>query len=259
MVIPLIGPMPAIGLGTWRLVGDECISTIREALELGYRHIDTADMYGNHREVGEGIRNFSREELFLVSKIIDAELRSENVQKACDRILNELQTPYLDLLLIHWPSKTIPIEETLESMEKLIYLQKTKYIGVSNFLIEHLKQSNLSRFPLLTNQIEMHPYLQEKALVKACQENGMIVTAYRPLGKGIVMDNVLLHEIGSAYNKTPAQVVLRWLYQQNIVSIPKAGSRKHLIENISIFDFQLSSEDMHLISTLEQGMRLVNK
>lgn len=258
-VIPSIGPIPALGLGTWRLSGKQCEETVKTALDLGYRHIDTADIYGNHSDVAKGMRGFPREELFLVSKIINEELDPKNVKKSCQRILKELNTPYLDLLLIHWPSKDIPFDDTLEAMSELIPMQLVKYIGISNFMEGHLHHISLQKFPILTNQIEMHPFLQEQDLVKYCQERGIIVTAYRPIAKGMVSENELLIGIGKAHNKSPVQVVLRWFYQLGIVSIPKAGSKEHLKENISIFDFELSEKDMREIGKLEAGMRLVNR
>ncbi|MFA6916625.1 MAG: aldo/keto reductase [Parachlamydiales bacterium] len=257
--IPLIGPMPAIGLGTWRLNGKQCEETIKIALDLGYRHIDTADVYENHAAVGAGIQKFPREKLFLVSKIINDELQPQNVKRACERILKELNTPYLDLLLIHWPSKDIPINDTLEAMSELIPAHLVKYIGISNFMKSHLESIQRDRFHILTNQIEMHPFLQEKELVDYCQKIGVIVTAYRPIAKGIISENDTLLEIGERYHKTPVQVALRWFYQKGVVTIPKAGSENHLLENISIFDFELSESDMKSISGLETGMRLVNR
>lgn len=256
--IPDIGPIPAIGLGTWRLFGAECEQSVKLALQLGYRHIDTADYYDNHVAIGHAIKGFPREELFLVTKILGQDLHPNHVRKNCNRFLQELNTPYLDLLLIHWPSPDVPAEQTLEAMVKLIDQQLVRYIGVSNFTIAHLQEIEKRRFPILTNQIELHPQLQEIALVDYCQQKGIIVTAYRPILKGDVNKQPLLNELGAKYKKTPIQITLRWIFQRNIVSIPKASSKEHLQENIAIFDFSLSKEEMKAIASLDIGKRYVN-
>lgn len=255
--IPLIGQISALGLGTWKLAGKECESTIKMALELGYRHIDTADYYHNHEAIGNAIKGFPREELFIVTKIIGNELHPKMVSGTCERLLKELQTPYIDLLLIHWPSSEIPAANTLIEMLKLKEKKWIKQIGVSNFMISDLKQIENHHFPIMTNQIECHPYLQEELLTNYCQQHEMIVTAYRPIQRAAVMHEPLLIKIGEKYNKTPIQVTLRWLYQRNIVSIPKATSRAHLIENYQIFDFSLSTEEMKAIKSLNSNTRYV--
>ncbi len=255
--VPKIGVMPALGIGTWRLSGRECEQSIKWALELGYRHIDTAAVYANHEAIAPAIKGFPREELFVVSKIIYEDLHHNNVQQACERILKELGTPYLDVLLIHWPSAEVAPETTLAAMMKLKEKQLIRHLGVSNFMIADLEKLEKKHFPILTNQIELHPYLQEESLTQYCQQNGMIVTAYRPIQKGEVDREPLLQTIGAKYKKTPVQVTLRWLFQRNIVSIPKASSKEHLLENISIFDFVLTQEEMQAIAQLEAGRRYV--
>lgn len=256
-VVPKIGVMPAIGLGTWRLSGSGCVEAVKMALRLGYRHIDTADMYGNHVEVGKGIKGFPREEIFLVSKIIYENLQPKKVEVACRRILQELDTPYLDLLLIHWPSKEVSSEHTLEAMMRLMELDLVRHLGVSNFMISHLQEIEKRHFPIIANQIELHPYLQEVALTDYCQKRGIIVTAYRPIQKGEVEKDKLLKGMALKHGKTPVQITLRWLFQRGIVSIPKASSEEHLRHNLEIFDFVLSEEDMEAIATLDAGKRYV--
>ncbi len=256
-VIPLIGPIPALGLGTWPLSGKQCEKVVRSALELGYRHFDTASYYANHAEIGRAIKGFPRQELFLVSKIIFDELNPTHVRGAFLRILEELQTSYLDLLLIHWPSETIPAEDTLVEMAKLKNDKLIRHIGVSNFMIHHLQHLEKRNFPLLTNQIELHPYLQEEMLVTYCQQKGIIVTAYRPILKGDVNQEPVLQKIAAHHNKTPVQVTLRWIYERNIVAIPKASSENHLRENLAIFDFSLAEAEMRQIATLDRCKRYV--
>lgn len=255
--IPNIGVMPAVGLGTWRLAGRECEQTVKIALELGYRHLDTADLYNNHAAVGLAIKGFPREQLFLVSKLNTTELQPKNILKACQRLLQELDTPYLDLLLIHWPADDTPAEQTLTAMVELQQQQLIRHLGVSNFMLPQLKEIEKQHFPILTNQIEIHPYLQETALTAYCQKHGMSVTAYRPIQKGEVACEPLLNAIGAHHHKTPVQVVLRWLFQRGIVSIPKASSKAHLQENIAIFDFSLAPAEMQAIASLEVGKRYV--
>lgn len=257
--IPFIGPMPALGLGTWRLTGAECGKSVKMALELGYRHIDTADVYANHAEIGRAILGVPREELFLVSKIIYDDLHPERVHEACKRILKELKTPYLDLLLIHWPSSQIPPEKTLEQMVKLQNEKLILHLGVSNFTVPQLQKLETHQFPILTNQVEIHPYLQEWELAKYCQRKKIILTAYRPIQRGDVAGEAVLQKMGEAHRKTAVQVVLRWLFQRGIVSIPKATSREHLMENMGFFDFSLNTQEMDLISQMDVGKRFGNQ
>jgi 2,5-diketo-D-gluconate reductase B len=256
-IIPTIGPMPALGLGTWRLSGPACTQSVKLALDLGYRHIDTAQVYHNHEAIAEGIQGFPREQLYLVSKIIEDDLRPNRVLAACERCLSELKTPYLDLLLIHWPSDTIPSEETLASMVLLKERGLVKNIGVSNYMISHLQPLENHHFPILANQIEMHPYLQEDQLVRYCQQHNIIVVAYRPIQRAEVMKERMLQEYGEKYQKTPIQITLRWLFQKNVVSIPKATSLEHLKANLEIFDFSLSDKEMKSIANLNINQRFV--
>lgn len=253
--IPLqkISGIPLIGLGTWKLVGKECEQVVQMALELGYRHIDTADLYNNHVAISHAIQSLPRKELFLVSKIYLDNLAPEKVYQAVPRFLDELKTDYLDLLLIHWPDPSISSEITLEALLEMKKKGFVKAIGVSNFVRSHLKV--LSKFPILTNQIEMHPYLQRKELVEEYKKNGIAITAYRPLAKGAFEEDTTLQKMGLKYGKSPSQIALRWHVQQDIAVIPKAANRKHLKENIEIFDFTLDGDDMRKIKTLDADRR----
>lgn len=255
--IPNIGNMPAIGLGTWKLSGSECAKTVKLALELGYRHIDTAQVYNNHSAIGEAIGGFPREELYIVSKIIGNDLEPSRVKAACERCLSELSTPYLDLILIHWPSKTVAAEETLAAMVRLKERELVREIGVSNFMVADLQQIEAHQFPIFANQIELHPYLQENELVEYCQKRHIAVVAYRPIQKAEVNEEPILQKLGELYKKSPVQIALRWLYQRGIVSIPKASSRGHLIENLEIFDFSLAEKEMKEIAAIDANRRYV--
>lgn len=186
------------------------------------------------------------------------DLNPNHVERAVERYLSELATPYLDLLLIHWPSDSIPMEKTLEAMIAVKERGLVRNIGVSNFMISDLKPLEKYHFPLLANQIELHPYCQEDELTRYCKKHAIIVVAYRPLQRAEVLKEQVLQELGEKYQKTTVQITLRWLFQKNIVSIPKATSLEHLKENIEIFDFSLSPKDMQMIGKINQKHRFVN-
>ena len=249
--------MPLIGLGTWKLYGEECESAVKLALDLGYRHIDTADCYENHEAIGKAIRAFPRKELFITSKIWHTDLEPNKIRSLVPLFLEQLQTDYIDLLLIHWPP--LKMEDVAPALDAMLYFVNkgsVRQIGVSNFVRAHLPI--LAKYPIATNQIEMHPYLQRKELVKAYKQQGISITAYRPLAKGAFTQDPLLQEIGKAHGKSPSQVALRWLVQQNIAVIPKAADITHMRENLEIFNFSLSSDEMKLIESLDQGKRYCN-
>lgn len=247
--------IPPIGLGTWKLYGQECTDVVRTALELGYRHIDTADVYHNHLNIAEAIHGWPREEIFLATKIYTEDLTPDRVRNCISRFLKELHVDYLDLLLIHWPNPHVDLVKTIETMGEAKEKGFIRYIGLSNFVRSHLKDLTAHHFPILTNQFEMHPYLQRKELVKTCKELGIEVTAYRPFAKGAFEHDPVLQSIGEKHQKTPSQIVLRWLIQQNISTIPKASSLKHLKENLDIFNFSLDTDDLAKIATLDRGQR----
>ena len=247
--------MPKIGLGTWKLRGDECERVVRQALELGYRHIDTADAYENHRAIGRALDPSLRDQVFLTSKLWMNDLEPANVDRAVSRFLEELNVDYLDLLLIHWPNPEANLTETLQEMLELKKKGLIRFIGVSNFVRFHLDELAPYHFPVLTNQIELHPYLQRKLLVQKCKEMGISITAYRPLAKGAFEDDPVLQKIGKKYGKTASQIVLRWLVQQDFYAIPKAASLQHLKDNLNIFDFSLTDAEMEIINGLDAGRR----
>jgi len=250
--------MPALGLGTWQLTGQTCVAAVKKALALGYTHIDTAIFYGNHAEIAEAIRDVDRAKLFLTSKVPPGRLRHDDVIAACEETLRELGTDYLDLWLIHWPNKGIPMEETFRALKKLHDEKKVRAVGVSNFTVRHLKEAlKVSEVPIAVNQVEFHPGLYQKELLAFCKEHAIRVTAYSPLGRGGLTDDAALAEIGKAHGKTAGQVCLRWLHQHGVAAIPKASTEEHLKENMDIFDLSLSDEEMARIDALP-GKRLVN-
>jgi 2,5-diketo-D-gluconate reductase B len=250
--------MPLIGLGTYRLQGKECQEAMSLALELGYRHIDTADVYENHEAIGKAIRHWPRQELFLTSKIRFSDLEPKCIHKAVPRFLKELKTDYLDLLLIHWPNPQANLSEALQAMLAFKQEGVVHAIGVSNFVRFHFQELESRHFPIMTNQIEMHPYLQRRALVEYCKQHGIGITAYRPLAKGAFEEDPVLTAIGTQHGKSASQVALRWLVQQDIVAIPKAGDPKHLRDNLAIFDFVLTEQEMKKIAGLDSNKRYCN-
>jgi len=250
--------VPALGLGTYRLRGETCVNTVRDALEMGYRHVDTAEFYENQRAVGEGIAaaDVDREAVFLTTKIWRSNLRREDALRAARESIDRLDTEYVDLLLIHWPSQSVPVEETLDAMTRLREDGRVRHIGVSNFSVPQLREAiEAADAPILTDQVEYHPFTDQSELLAFCIEQDVMLTAYSPLAKGKVANDGTLAEIGERYDRTASQVALRWLVQQEgVAAIPKASSRDHLRENLAVFDFELTDEEMGRIFDLQGGL-----
>lgn len=252
------GSIPALGLGTWQLTGKGCVDAVRRALALGYRHIDTAMYYGNHAAIGEAIKGFPRDELFLTSKVWPQSLRKADLIAACDETLRELGTTYVDLFLIHWPNKAIPMRESFEALAELHRRGSVKGFGVSNFTVRHLEEAiALSEIPILVNQVEFHPFLRQHELLAYCAKNGIRVIAYSPLARGKTITDPTLRRIAEKHGKSPGQIALRWLHELGIVVIPKAGSEGHLRENMGLFGFSLDEEDRAAIGKLPR-QRLID-
>lgn len=252
--------VPALGFGTYKLTGAECREAVADALELGYRHLDTAAAYENEAEVGAALAasGVARESVFLTTKVWTDDLRAGDVERSTHESLRKLQTEYVDLLLIHWPSETVPLEETLGAMFALRDAGKVRHVGVSNFPLPLLRQA-CTLGPIFCNQVEYHPFLGQHELLVEAEAHDLLLTAYRPLAKGRVSEAAVLREIAGAHGKTPAQVALRWLLQQpGVAAIPKAASHRHRAANIDLFDFTLSEEEMTRIGGLARNERLVN-
>jgi diketogulonate reductase-like aldo/keto reductase len=243
-----------LGLGTWRLSGQECVRAVERALALGYRHIDTAQMYGNEGEVGRGIQNsgVDREDVFLVTKVRTSSFSHENVIRSTRESLKKLRIDRVDLLLMHWPNPSVPLGETLGAMRELQEEGSVKHVGVSNFPPSMVEEA-ARHATVFCNQVEYHPYTAQDELLDQAKELDYLLTAYSPVARGRVSNDATLQEIGEAHGKTPAQVALRWLIQQEkVAAIPKAASEDHLRSNFDIFDFELSNEEMERVCALRR-------
>ena len=253
--------IPLIGLGTWTLQGRNCTRLVEQAIRIGYRHIDTAQMYGNEREVGEGVRAAgNRSEVVVTTKVQPSYLAPHDLERSVKESLAHLRLDAIDLLLIHWPNPRVPLSETLGAMAKMKREGYTRAIGVSNFTVALLDDANrVSREPLVCNQVECHPYLDQDKVFAACRKHGMAMVAYSPIARGQARGDELLARIGEVHEKTAAQVCLRWLIQQGIAVVPRTSRIERLEENLNILDFELSDAEMKEIAGLARpGGRIVD-
>lgn len=254
--------IPAIGLGTWELRGRTCARLVEQALRLGYRHIDTAQVYENEREVGEGLRasGVKRGELFVTTKVWTTHFWPNDLERSVKESLVRMRLTEVDLLLLHWPNPQVPLAETLGALARVKQLGLARHIGVSNFTVALIEEAVAAcPEPLVCDQVEYHPYLDQTKVREACARQGMALVAYSPVAKGRIKGDQTLSRIGAGFRKTPAQVCLRWLVQQNVAAIPRTSKLERLSENIDIFDFELSDVDMREISSMASaGGRLTD-
>jgi diketogulonate reductase-like aldo/keto reductase len=253
--------MPTVGFGTWPLKGDECSRLVAEAIEAGYRHIDTAQGYGNEAAVGRGLRDAgnAREDIFLTTKIWPDRLKAEMIAPALDESLERLGVEQIDLLLIHWPNPQVPVAETLHAMAAERQAGRVRFVGVSNFNTALLREALATGVPLLCNQVEFHPFLDQSRILEATRAAGLHLIAYSPLARGGVNQSDVLRFIAARLGRTPAQVALRWLIQHDGVGyVAKASSRARIAENLDVFSFDLTQEDIAAIDGLADGKRVVN-
>jgi methylglyoxal/glyoxal reductase len=255
--------MPWLGIGVFKVEeGPELVHAVKTAIKHGYRSVDTATIYGNEVGVGQGIREgmkkagISREDLFVTSKVWNTDLGYESTLAAYETSLNKLGLEYLDLYLIHWPVEG-KYKDAWRALETLYKEGRVKAIGVSNFQIHHLEDlMQDAEIKPMVNQVEYHPRLTQKELQSFCQKHGIQLEAWSPLMQGQLLDNEVLQEIANKYNKSVAQVILRWDLQNGVVTIPKTTKEHRIIENASIFDFELTEEDMERIDGLNQNHRV---
>lgn len=250
--------MPWLGFGVFKVKdGEEVEKAVRQALEIGYRSIDTAAVYGNERGVGQALRESAvpREEIFLTTKVWNDDLRAKRTGEAFEESLQRLGAEYVDLYLIHWPVKGY-YHEAWQVLEEIYQSGRAKAIGVSNFMVYHLEDLlRHSQIVPAVNQVEFHPRLVQPGLLKFCQDHKIQVEAWSPLMRGQIADEPRIQELAAKYHRTPAQVVLRWDLQHEVVTIPKSTHANRIAENAQIFDFELSQEDMNALDALDEGKR----
>jgi 2,5-diketo-D-gluconate reductase B len=245
--------IPLIGLGTWDLRGRTCARLTEQALRLGYRHIDTAEMYDNEREVGEGLRaaGVKRDDVFITTKIWPSHFAPRELARAAKESLMRLRLSEVDLLLLHWPNPQIPLAETLGALCKIKRDGLARHIGFSNFTVALIEEAvALTTEPLVCNQIEVHAFLDQSKVIAASHKHGMAVVAYSPIARGGLKNDKVLARIGKVHGKTAAQAGLRFLVQRGIVVIPRTSRIERLSENFAIFDFELSDAEMTEIAAL---------
>ncbi|MFX1426048.1 MAG: aldo/keto reductase [Promethearchaeota archaeon] len=253
--------IPLLGLGTWEIPdGNSVLKAIIRAIKAGYRHFDTAAIYGNEKGVGQGIKkaiqeyNLEREEIFVTTKLWITSFQYDNALKAFERSLKNLDLNYVDLYLLHWPNPSYR-KEAWKALEKIYKDGKSRSIGVSNYYQHHLKElfEYADVIPAV-NQVEFTPYLYLKDLKDYCEKNEIKLEAYSPLTRGRRLNDKKLKEIAQKYNKTPAQILIRWGLQHNIIEIPKSSNEFHIIENSQVFDFEISREDIALLNSFDEKL-----
>jgi len=247
--------MPCLGMGTWTLEGRQCADLVAHAIDVGYRHIDTAASYGNEEAVGAGIRasGIARGEIFVTTKVWHTDLRAADFRRSAEDSLRRLGLDQVDLLLIHWPSRTVPLAETIGALNRAREDGLTRNIGASNFPVALLAEAlELSAAPIAANQVEYHPRLDQRKVLEACRAAGAAMVSYCPLFRGgALFGEPAIAAAAQNHDKTPAQIVLRWHIQQDgVAAIPRSSSKERIAENIDIFDFTLTEPEMAAISAL---------
>jgi diketogulonate reductase-like aldo/keto reductase len=255
--------IPALGFGTFRMPEDDVLRILPEAIKLGFRHVDTAQIYKNEAAVGEAIElsHVPRNEIFLTTKVWVDRYRHDDFIKSVDESLEKLRTDYVDLLLLHWPKSDVPLAERIGALNEVRKAGKVRNIGVSNFNVALMAESvKLSEAPIATNQIEYHPYIDQTKVISAARKDGISITAYYLMADGKVPSDPVLKDIASKHGKTAAQIALRWAVQQDgVIALSKTATESRLKENFDIFDFDLSEAEMQAIHALAKADgRIVN-
>ena len=254
--------IPQIGLGTMTLKGDVCVQAVKSALQVGYRHLDTAWFYGNEKEVGEGLRQsgMKRDDVFLCTKVRETHLEPDKFRQSLEESVKNLQLPTVDLLLVHWNNKDVPFKTSIGALCKAKKDGFAKHVGVANFTTTMLDEAwAVTSEPLVCNQVEMHPFINQDKVVAACKKHGMALVAYCPIARGKVPGADVLERIGKAHHKTAAQVSLRYLVQRGVAAIPRTSNPGHMKANLDVYDFELSAAEMAELKVLNaNNMRVVN-
>ncbi|WP_201509148.1 aldo/keto reductase [Psychrobacter alimentarius] len=251
--------IPVLGLGTWQSTGQDCVTVVKKALEMGYEHIDTAQAYGNEKEVGQGIKQsgVARDKFFLTTKIFpdDMKFQPEKLVEAAKRSLEDLDTDYVDLLLLHWPDDRVPLSETIPALCELQKQGLTRHIGVSNFNIaDIIEAEKYADVPIVVNQVEFHPFIKQNTLQTFLNNHHILLEAYSPLARGDVFDNDIIKEIADKHNVTPAQISLAWiLSDKHRVAIPKTSNPDHLQGNLDAIKVALSAEELDKLGSLARS------
>jgi diketogulonate reductase-like aldo/keto reductase len=247
--------MPALGFGTWTLNGEQCVDMVSRAIQTGYRHIDTAAKYENEEAVGEGIRasGIARSEIFLTTKVWFTDIGDGALQRSAEASLKRLGVDQVDLLLIHWPSREVSVEESVKALNDAASQGYARHIGLSNHTTSQMEKAvQVSGQPIICNQVEYHPCLNQDLVLEACRKYGMAMTSYCPLYRGgELMSHPAITGPAEAHGKSPAQIVLRWhMQQQNVAAIPRTSSPSHMEQNFQVFDFELTPAEMDAIMAL---------
>ena len=255
--------IPAIGLGTWQLRGETCALMVAEAVRLGYTHVDTAQGYANEEAVGEGLAasGVSRERVFVTTKVRTDRMADGDLQRSVEESLRKLRVAHIDLLLLHWPNPMIPLAESIRALNQVKREGLARHIGLSNFTTARLEEAwRLTEEPFAAEQIEYHPYLDQRKMLGALKARNMAIIAYCPIALGKAVGDPVIESIAHAHGRSAAQVTLRWIVQQGLVAIPRTSKVERLSENLSVFDFALSDAEMARMNALTRpGSRLVNE
>ncbi|MBW2983402.1 aldo/keto reductase [Candidatus Woesearchaeota archaeon] len=267
MVIPEIElntgeTIPQVGLGTWQVTGETVTAAVKQAYKLGYRHVDTAEMYQNEEAIGEALKDVPREDVFITSKAWMSHYGKEELRQACRDTLRRLGVEYLDLYLLHWPKEGTDYREAFETLKELQDQGKVKSVGVSNFTVKHLEETlpiaEDVGLKISVNQVEFHPHLYQKELLEYCLRNGIVVTAYSPLAQGQLQEDETLKRAASKHGATPNQAALAWLMSHGLVVIPRSKSEEHQRENLAAAELELDPDDLEAIDGIEAEERLIS-
>lgn len=251
--LPSGDEIPVVGAGTWDISGDAVNESVETAHEVGYTHIDTAEGYKNEAEIGEVLAEHDREDVFLTSKVLPSNLHYDDVFESLEASLEKLGTSYLDLYLIHWPNPAISLRETFNALERAHEEGLIRNVGVSNFSRYQLMfAQQVADVPIAVNQIELHPWYYREELLEYCQENDIVVEAAAPLARTELFDDPVLNDIADSYEKTPAQVALKWALQKDVVVVPKSTSAEHLRQNLELFEWELEADDVGRIDEIDR-------